>query len=81
MIASINRKQLLSKERLEKVFRMFDIDGNGFISRKELKNIFAENNLNEETWDKIITAIDPNKDGQISLKEFVEMMNSYWKEK
>lgn len=81
VIASINRKQLLSKERLEKVFRMFDVDGNGFISREELKSIFVESNLNEENWNKIINAIDPNKDGQISLKEFVEMMNSYWKEK
>lgn len=58
---------------------MFDTDNNGFITQDELKSIFTENNLNQEAWNQIISEVDPNGDGKISLKEFVEMMTKYWK--
>jgi len=35
-MASLNQNSLLSSERLEAAFRMFDIDGNGEITISEL---------------------------------------------
>jgi calcium-dependent protein kinase len=37
VIATINREKLLSKEKLETAFKMFDKDDSGSISIQELK--------------------------------------------
>lgn len=71
--ATINRQGLLSKQRLEAAFRMFDKDGNGFISTEELRSVFGQN-VSGELWKELIKEVDDNGDGQISLKEFKEMM-------
>eukprot|EP01017_Pseudomicrothorax_dubius_P024218 TRINITY_DN2577_c0_g1_i2.p2 TRINITY_DN2577_c0_g1~~TRINITY_DN2577_c0_g1_i2.p2 ORF type:complete len:342 (+),score=75.02 TRINITY_DN2577_c0_g1_i2:576-1601(+) len=71
--ATINRQSLLSKQRLEAAFKMFDLDGNGYISIEELKSVFGPN-VSSEIWKEIISEVDDNGDGQISLKEFKEMM-------
>lgn len=39
LMASLNRAAMLSSERLEVAFRMFDLDGNGELTIKELKNM------------------------------------------
>ncbi len=41
--ASIDRKKMLSKARLERIFKIFDKDGNGKISSQELKSVFGAN--------------------------------------
>ena len=38
--AAVNRARLLSKQNLEVAFKMFDTDRNGFISVRELKEVF-----------------------------------------
>jgi Ca2+-binding EF-hand superfamily protein len=40
-MATINREKLLSKEKLETAFKMFDKDDNGSISVSELKENFG----------------------------------------
>jgi calcium-dependent protein kinase len=40
-MATINREKLLSKEKLEIAFKMFDKDGSGNISIVELKENFG----------------------------------------
>eukprot|EP01017_Pseudomicrothorax_dubius_P047573 TRINITY_DN8567_c0_g1_i2.p1 TRINITY_DN8567_c0_g1~~TRINITY_DN8567_c0_g1_i2.p1 ORF type:complete len:346 (-),score=67.45 TRINITY_DN8567_c0_g1_i2:161-1198(-) len=72
--ATINRQSLLSRQRLEAVFKMFDKDGNGFITKEELMEFFSKSSIPEDQWTLIISEIDQNGDGQISLKEFKEMM-------
>ena len=43
LAASICRKVMLSKQRLEKVFNMFDKDGSGSLSAEELTEVFGSN--------------------------------------
>ena len=67
-----------SEEELVEAFRVFDRDGNGFISAAELrsvKNGLGEN-LTDEDVDEMIRDADIDGDGQINYEEFVKMMVS-----
>lgn len=73
--ATLNRQQLLSKERLEMAFKAFDLDGSGTITANELKQVLGKShNYDEEMWHKLIAEADLNGDGMIDLSEFTKMM-------
>mmetsp|Transcript_46180 Transcript_46180/g.53468 ORF Transcript_46180/g.53468 Transcript_46180/m.53468 type:complete len:511 (+) Transcript_46180:33-1565(+) len=74
--ASINRKTLLDKERLEAAFNLFDKDGNGELTMDEIKEVFSpgEKNMNDEEWVALIKEVDKNKDGKINYTEFRDLM-------
>ena len=72
--AIMNRQQLLSRERLEQVFQVFDRDGSGDITAAELKATLGQS---EEKWTKVIAQVDQNQDGKIDLKEFKNLMLSF----
>jgi Ca2+-binding EF-hand superfamily protein len=60
----------------EKVFRMFDLDGDGQITADELKSALAELGEDvtvEDAVERIGTG-DTDDDGRISLAEFLVMM-------
>jgi calcium-dependent protein kinase len=73
-MATINKNNLLSKERLETAFKMFDKDGSGKISIPELKENFGGDKVPDSVWKEIIREVDDNEDGEISYQEFKEMM-------
>ena len=58
------------------MFKIFDRDGNGFISAGELRHVL--NNLDEPVTDdeanEIIEEADTDGDGQINYEEFVRMI-------
>jgi len=74
------------QQKLEWAFNVYDIDGDGFITQNEMLEIFsAMHNMigNKENCtkhvnrikvviDDIFKQLDKNKDGKISMKEFVE---------
>jgi len=73
----MSRKKILSKERLESVFQMFDKDGSGFLEISELKEIFnpsGQKVIDDKVWDSLVKEVDENSDGKISLIEFKDMM-------
>ena len=75
--ATLNRQQLLSRERLQIAFESFDLDGNGTISADELKQVLGKfHNYDEGVWENIISEVDLNGDGVIDLSEFTKMMLS-----
>jgi len=75
VVASINEKQLLSNEKLQAAFRMFDKDGSGSISADEIKQVLGYGrSLNEDQVDSIIREVDDNGDNEISFEEFSTMM-------
>ena len=75
VVAAMNEKNLLTNEKLQAAFRMFDKDGSGFISSEEIKEILGfGKTLSEEAVNEVIKQVDANGDGEISFDEFSAMM-------
>ena len=75
VVAAMNEKNLLTNEKLQSAFKMFDKDGSGFISSDEIKEILGfGKTLSEEAVNEIIKQVDANGDGEISFEEFSAMM-------
>lgn len=70
----MDRKTLLTKNRLKKAFEMFDVDGSGKISSDELLEVLSLGGLQKAEGDAIIRSVDANDDGEIDLDEFEEML-------
>jgi calmodulin len=65
-----------SQEEIEEAFKVFDKDGNGYISAAELRHVMTSlgEKLSEEEVDEMIREADVDGDGQINYQEFVKMM-------
>lgn len=48
VMATCNRHNMLSKEKLSTVFKMFDKDGSGSLSTDEIKKLFNAQNTNDD---------------------------------
>ena len=64
------------KEELKEAFRLYDKEGQGFITNEVLKEILREidNTLTEEDLDGIVEEVDEDGSGTMDFDEFVEMM-------
>lgn len=67
-----------SDEETREAFRVFDKDGNGFISAAELRHVMTNlgENLTDAEVNEMIGEADINGDGQVNYEEFVSMMMS-----
>lgn len=63
-------------EELKEAFRLYDREGNGYITTGTLKDILREldNKLTEEDLDGIIEEVDEDGSGTVDFDEFMEMM-------
>ena len=68
----------VTEEDLIEGFKVFDKDGNGFISTKEIRHamIGLGENFTDQEVDDMIRESDLDRDGQINYAEFVKMMLS-----
>ncbi|NDU76607.1 EF-hand domain-containing protein [Actinomadura sp. DSM 109109] len=57
-------------------FELVDVDGDGYISTAELKNLMTRlgQDITETRAVEVVVAADANNDGKISLEEFAELM-------
>merc|ERR1719333_1311696 len=64
------------EEELKEAFRLYDKEGQGFITNEVLKEILREidNTLTEEDLDGIVEEVDEDGSGTMDFDEFVEMM-------
>ena len=74
--AAIDKKKLLTDEKLKAAFSLFDMNGDGDIEAKELQEIIGENNDIEDNnvWAKMIAEVDLDGNGVIDFEEFKTMM-------
>ena len=73
--ATTDKKLLLTDDKLQLAFNLFDRDGGGTISASELKEVLGVGkNIEEKVWNEIIMEADANGDGEISFLEFKTMM-------
>eukprot|EP00347_Sterkiella_histriomuscorum_P020848 403336235 len=75
VVATMDKRKLLTNEKLEAAFNLFDRDGGGSISAAEIKEVLGVGkNIDEKIWNEIIMEVDANGDGEISFLEFKVMM-------
>ena len=71
-----------TEEEIREAFKVFDKDGNGFISAAELRHVMTTlgEKLSEDEVEEMIREADVDGDGQINYDEFVKLMISskYW---
>ena len=74
---SLDNKKVMSSQNLKHAFEMFDKDGSGKISAKELKIVLTGGKKSEESiWQELVGAVDLDGDGEIDLNEFQELILS-----
>ena len=67
--------QVDEEDALAKVFAVFNKNGDGFITRQELKEgLSLLDRVSEKDVDKMMLEADLNKDGKIDKEEFFEIM-------
>ncbi|TDD20484.1 EF-hand domain-containing protein [Actinomadura sp. KC06] len=57
-------------------FELVDVDGDGYISTSELKNLMSKlgHGITDTRAVEVVVAADANGDGKISLEEFTALM-------
>ncbi|XP_022731860.1 probable calcium-binding protein CML11 [Durio zibethinus] len=74
----LSEKSPYSEEQLKQLFKMFDRDGNGFITAVELAHSMAKlgHALTVEELTGMIKEADTDGDGRISFEEFSQAITS-----
>lgn len=72
-------KEVDSEEELREAFKVFDKDGNGYISGAELRHVMTNlgERLTDEEVDEMIREADVDGDGQVNYDGMSELCVSY----
>ena len=64
------------QEKMTEMFRTFDVDNDGFITSEELRRVLdgVGDSITPEQTQLIIRRYDDNKDGRVSLEEFLTIV-------
>ena len=84
LTCTMNKEKILNNDNLEICFKAFDSDNSGKISLDEISAIFNSGDKEKinkeelEVFKKIIKDADENGDGEISFKEFKDLMRKFF---
>mmetsp|Transcript_78752 Transcript_78752/g.138974 ORF Transcript_78752/g.138974 Transcript_78752/m.138974 type:complete len:492 (+) Transcript_78752:39-1514(+) len=77
LAATLDRKSYLAEDVVWTAFRVFDRDGNGKITTKELHQVLADGEVAavaQRDLAELMKEVDANGDGEIDFEEFMQMM-------
>lgn len=76
MAATISVQKFLTHQKLEAIFRQFDIDGNNQITKENIKDAMTKmgREISDEEINEIMRKHDSSGDQAISLDEFKKMI-------
>lgn len=70
LVASVNPKELLNKERMQACFKSFDEDGSGSVSLDEVKSVIGKQvKMSDDAWRKIMQ-FDDDGNQEMDYEEF-----------
>jgi calcium-dependent protein kinase len=69
--ALIDNRKIVTLDKLEKAFKLFDKDNSGKLSIKEIMSVFGGD---EKNWKKIIQEFLPNNEEEVDFEEFKTLM-------
>ena len=85
--ATMTQNMYLKEEKIYQAFKLFDKNGDGFITADEIKQVLggSKRNLNQdqtvlseinqEVWESMIAEADINGDGVVDYNEFITLMS------
>ena len=78
LLACIPEKILLTNENMAVVFKVFDDDGSGQISKDEIKRVFSSHakQISDRVAKDIMLQIDTDGDGYLNFDEFAFLMKN-----
>lgn len=67
-----------AEEELREAFKVFDVDGNGFIAARDLREAMTKlgERLSNEEVDEMIKEANFDNQGEINIEEFIMMLTS-----
>ena len=75
LMTAMNRQKILTQDKLEAAFQGFDVDHSNSVSFEEISNfLFSTKGLDEDLLKEVMSRVDTDKDGDITLDQFKELM-------
>lgn len=66
LTAAVDWQEKLTRTIVESAFKAFDVDGNGSITKEELKEVLGgEQLLDDDVWQELVQEVDTNGDGVV----------------
>ena len=78
IMASMDTKLYLKKEKLIQAFKYFDVDDSGYIDKSDIKNALLRSGkkiVHENDIDQMMKEVKVNNQGKISLNDFLKMFD------
>ncbi|CAD8087698.1 unnamed protein product [Paramecium primaurelia] len=72
IMACLKYEKLLTIDKIKQTFRIFDLDGDKYISKEELSQIME--GVDDDIWKQFLTECDQDNDGKISEEEFINLL-------
>jgi len=79
ILGEFEKKEKVQREELEESLNIFDVDGEGWISRGQIKHLICsptgEEALTEDEFEELLDNIQANEDGLIRVTDFAHLLN------